>query len=110
MSRQHLSAKTREFIALNGITRCEPCGSSLKFGMVASGKATVYPRFEGSMEWDIAAGHCILAEAGCTITDLVTGTRPRYNKPSLLNNPFIVCAPNVERKTLCIPDLHTSSP
>jgi 3'(2'), 5'-bisphosphate nucleotidase len=108
VSRQHLSAKTREFLAANGITRFEPRGSSLKFGIVASGEATVYPRFEGSMEWDIAAGHCILTEAGCRITDLVTGREPYYNKPSLSNNPFMVCSPQVETKTLSIPDLHTS--
>jgi len=109
VSRQHLTARTREFLTLNGITRSEPRGSSLKFGMVASGKATIYPRFEGSMEWDIAAGHCILNEAGCRMIDLVTGTAPQYNKPSLLNNPFIVCAPHIESETLSIPDLHSSS-
>lgn len=107
VSRQHLSAATREFVMLNGISRCEPCGSSLKFGTVASGKATVYPRFEGSMEWDIAAGHSILAEAGCSIIDLVTGTPPRYNKPLLKNNPFIVCGPRIECKNLSLPASHT---
>jgi 3'(2'), 5'-bisphosphate nucleotidase len=104
VSRQHLTPRTREFLTINGITNFEPRGSSLKFGMVASGKATIYPRFEGSMEWDIAAGQCILTEAGCRIIDLVTGTVPQYNKPSLHNNPFIVCAPHIESKTLSIPD------
>ncbi len=108
VSRQHLTARTREFLTRNGITKSEPRGSSLKFGMVASGKATIYPRFEGSMEWDIAAGQCILTEAGCRIIDLVTGRVPQYNKPSLHNNPFIVCAPHIESETLSIPDLHTS--
>lgn len=108
VSRQHLTARTREFLTRNGITRVEPRGSSLKFGMVASGKATIYPRFEGSMEWDIGAGQCILTEAGCRIIDLVTGTAPHYNKPSLLNNPFIVCAPHIKSETLSMPDLHTS--
>jgi 3'(2'), 5'-bisphosphate nucleotidase len=109
VSRQHLSAMTQRFLKINGITQFEPRGSALKFGMVASGKATIYPRFEGSMEWDIAAGQCILAEAGCHFIDLVTGTAPLYNKPSLLNNPFIACAPHIDSKTLSIPELHTSS-
>jgi 3'(2'), 5'-bisphosphate nucleotidase len=108
VSRQHLSATTKEFLQMNGITDVEPKGSALKFGIVAAGRATVYPRFEGSMEWDIAAGHTIVTEAGCRIVDLVTGTVPVYNKPSLFNNPFIVCAPHVERKTLNIPDINTS--
>jgi 3'(2'), 5'-bisphosphate nucleotidase len=108
VSRQHLSAKTKEFLRINGITDVEPRGSALKFGIVASGKATVYPRFEGSMEWDTAAGQVIITEAGCRIFDLLTGTVPVYNKPSLVNNPFIVCAPHIERKTLSIPDINTS--
>jgi 3'(2'), 5'-bisphosphate nucleotidase len=108
VSRQHLTVRTREFLKINGINKSEPKGSALKFGMVASGKATIYPRFEGSMEWDIAAGQCILTESGCRIVDLVTGDSPRYNKPSLLNNPFIAYAPYIESKTLSIPDLHTS--
>jgi 3'(2'), 5'-bisphosphate nucleotidase len=108
VSRQHLSATTREFLRINGITETGQRGSALKFGIVASGKATVYPRFEGSMEWDIAAGHAIVTEAGCRIFDLVTGTAPVYNKPSLANNPFIVCAPQIERKTLNIPGINTS--
>jgi len=108
VSRQHLSAPTREFLRMNGITETEQRGSALKFGIVASGKATIYPRFEGSMEWDIAAGQVIITEAGCRIVDLVTGTAPVYNKPSLANNPFIVCAPHIERKTLNIPGINIS--
>jgi 3'(2'), 5'-bisphosphate nucleotidase len=108
VSRQHLSAPTREFLRMNGITETGQRGSALKFGVVASGKATVYPRFEGSMEWDIAAGQVIVTEAGCRIVDLVTGTEPVYNKPSLANNPFIVCGPQVETKTLNIPGINTS--
>ncbi len=108
VSRQHLSAGTREFLRMNGITEVEQRGSALKFGAVASGKATVYPRFEGSMEWDTAAGQVIVTEAGCRIFDLVTGTGPAYNKPSLVNNPFIVCGPQIERKNLSIPDINSS--
>ena len=108
VSRQHLTARTEEFLTINGITRCEPRGSSLKFGMVASGIASIYPRFEGSMEWDIAAGQCILTEAGCWIIDLITGKPPQFNKLSLFNNPFIASAPHIQSKTLSIPDLHTS--
>lgn len=105
VSRQHLTDTTREFMNANGITEFVMKGSSLKFGTVASGKATIYPRFEGSMEWDIAAGHAILAEAGCQITDLVTGKPPDYNKPDLHNNPFIACSPEIDIGNLNIPGM-----
>lgn len=104
ISRQHLSHTGREFLALNGITDVEQKGSSLKFGILAEGRATLYPRFEGSMEWDIAAGHIIATEAGCRIVDLVTGREPTYNKESLFNNPFIAFAPHVDYAGLKFPD------
>ena len=103
VSRQHLSQTTIDFLTKNGITRFAPKGSCLKFGVVASGRANIYPRFEGSMEWDIAAWHIIITESGCHIIDLVTGTSPRYNKPSFLNNPFIVYTPDIRYEKLSIP-------
>lgn len=90
-SRFHLSQVDKAFNEANNITDMIQVGSSLKFGLVASGKATLYVRFQGSMEWDIAAGHCIVKEAGCMIRDLATGKEPEYNKESLVNNYFIVC-------------------
>jgi 3'(2'), 5'-bisphosphate nucleotidase len=105
VSRQHLNDTTREFLRINDINKFVKKGSSLKFGTVASGEATIYPRFEGSMEWDIAAGHAILTEAGCRITDLVTGKPPVYNKPSLRNNPFIACSPQIDSGNLNIPEM-----
>jgi 3'(2'), 5'-bisphosphate nucleotidase len=105
VSRQHLSQITIDFLDKNGITRFAPKGSCLKFGIVASGRANIYPRFEGSMEWDIAAGHIIITESGCHIIDLVTGTDPQYNKRSFLNNPFIVYTPNIKYEKLSIPKI-----
>lgn len=107
-SRQHLSDTDREFLSLNGITDVEQKGSSLKFGILAEGRATLYPRFVGSMEWDIAAGHIIATEAGCRVVDLVTGQEPAYNKESLFNNPFIAFAPHVDYAGLRFPDFKGS--
>jgi len=42
------------------------------------------------MEWNTAAGHCIVEEAGGSMTDF-TGVPLKYNKLDLLNPPFIVC-------------------
>jgi 3'(2'), 5'-bisphosphate nucleotidase len=105
VSRQHLNKTTREFLRVNGNNEFVKKESSLKFGTVTSGKAMLYPRFEGSMEWDIAAGHVILAEAYCSLTDLVTGKPPAYNKPSLRNNPFIASAPRIDIGNLNIPGI-----
>jgi adenylylsulfate kinase len=63
-------------------------GSSLKLCLVAEGAAHLYPRFGKTMEWDIAAAHCVVTEAGGTVTDLA-GTPLKYNKPNLLNPDFI---------------------
>lgn len=63
-------------------------GSSLKICLIAEGLADVYPRLGPTSEWDTAAGHCILSEAGGAIVD-VAGLSLRYNsKPSLLNPNF----------------------
>ena len=44
------------------------CGSALKFCKVAEGEADLYPRFGPTSEWDIAAGHAIIAAAGGVMT------------------------------------------
>jgi 3'(2'), 5'-bisphosphate nucleotidase len=64
-------------------------GSSLKFCLVAEGAAHLYPRLGPTMEWDTAAGQCVVEMAGGAVTDL-QGRALMYNKPDLLNPPFIV--------------------
>jgi len=64
-------------------------GSTLKICVVAEGEADLYPRLGPTSEWDTAAAHIIIEEAGGHITDLL-GHPLRYNtKDSLLNPPFI---------------------
>ncbi len=64
-------------------------GSSLKFCLIANGNADIYPRFGPTSEWDIAAGHIILNEAGGKILTL-SNKEIKYNqKESLLNPEFI---------------------
>ena len=64
-------------------------GSSLKFCEIAEGKADIYPRFGPTSEWDIAAGHLILEEAGGYIRD-TNDNKILYNtKESLINPEFI---------------------
>lgn len=64
-------------------------GSALKFFDLAVGKADLYARFGPTMEWDIAAGHCILRELGGEILSVDENRPLTYNKESLYNPPFI---------------------
>jgi 3'(2'), 5'-bisphosphate nucleotidase len=63
-------------------------GSSLKFGLLASGLADVYPRYGRTMEWDTAAGQAVLEAAGGTVCD-TAGQPLRYGKPGFENPHFI---------------------
>lgn len=65
-------------------------GSSLKFSVMAEGKADCYPRFAPTMEWDTAAGQAICEAVGLHVISKDTGTELLYNKQSLLNPSFLV--------------------
>lgn len=69
VSRSHLDEKTKAWLAGHNIARTISAGSSLKFCLLAEGKADVYPRFGRTMEWDTAAGHAVLAAAGGCVLD-----------------------------------------
>lgn len=89
-SRSHMSPETQEFVDKLDSPEIVSKGSSLKLLMVASGEADVYPRFGPTMEWDTAAAHVIVTEAGGKVmkTDMVNPVV--YNKEDLLNPFFIV--------------------
>ncbi|GAB5472911.1 MAG: 3'(2'),5'-bisphosphate nucleotidase CysQ [Maribacter sp.] len=65
-------------------------GSSLKFCLVAEGKADVYPRFAPTMEWDTAAGQAICNAVGLSVISQDTNEELLYNKENLLNPFFLV--------------------
>jgi 3'(2'), 5'-bisphosphate nucleotidase len=69
VSRSHLTPDTETFLQrLQDPPRLR-VGSSLKFAMLASGLADVYPRIALTSEWDTAAGHALLdAAGGCVLT------------------------------------------
>ena len=67
-SRSHLDPATQVFLdGLEPIAR-ERSGSALKFCLVAEGSADVYPRLATTCEWDVAAGHAVVAAAGGAVT------------------------------------------
>lgn len=70
-------------------------GSSIKFCLVAEGKADVYPRLGPTMEWDTAAGQLIATEAGAQVLVWDTGAPIIYNRENLLNPNFIVKNPSL---------------
>ncbi len=86
-SRSHPSAELETYLATLHVASRLPAGSSLKFGLVAEGKAHLYPRLGPTMEWDVAAGDCVYryASAGeARASPLV------YNTPSLKQQSFVL--------------------
>ena len=67
-----------------------PAGSALKFCLVAEGKADLYPRFGPTMEWDTAAGHCVVEQSGGAVVRMTEKTPLVYNKKDL-HNPHFIC-------------------
>ena len=78
-SRSHADAQTELFLAALPIAERRCAGSSLKFCILAEGKADVYPRFGPTMEWDTAAGDAVLRAAGGAVLD-ESGVLLRYGK------------------------------
>lgn len=83
-SRSHSSEDERGKLTGLGVTESISVGSSLKFCMVAEGKAHLYYRHGPTWEWDTGAGHAIAGRAGASVTGL------NYNKKVLKNSSFLV--------------------
>ncbi len=96
-SRSHMSPETEAYIhglrKQHGDIAFISAGSSLKFCLVAEGRADVYPRFAPTMEWDTAAGQAIVECAGGAVLRTDTPKPLEYNKETLLNPYFLVFAP-----------------
>ena len=89
-SRSHMNDETRDFINALRNPQLVSAGSSLKFMLLASGQADVYPRYAPTMEWDTAAAHAVVKEAGFEVTQYGTDNPLVYNKENLLNPYFLV--------------------
>jgi len=86
-SRSHQGDSLKAFLARLGEHEIVSMGSSLKICLVAEGAADVYPRLGLTSEWDTAAAHCVVEQAGGSLTDLEM--KPlRYNTKDSLLNPF----------------------
>lgn len=89
-SRSHGSEEEDLVMKKYGINNFISVGSSLKFCMVAEGRADLYYRHGPTMEWDTAAGQAILEAAGGAVYHGDSTDHPfRYNKENLLNGSFL---------------------
>jgi len=91
-SKSHFNQATADYLE-QAIGACGyvAVGSSLKFCILAEGRADIYPRLSPTSEWDTAAGHAVLLAAGGRV-DGLDGTSLLYGKTAFLNNGFCATA------------------
>ena len=94
-SKSHRDQATDDYIAKYQVKDMTSAGSSLKFCLVATGEADLYPRLGRTMEWDTAAGHAVLAGAGGKVVRFDDHTSLKYGKDGYANPYFIAYAPEV---------------
>lgn len=98
-SKSHRDAATDDYIAKYQTADMKSAGSSLKFCLVATGEADIYPRVGRTMEWDTAAGHAVLLGAGGDVVRFDDHTPLGYGKSDYANPFFIAYAPGVDLKS-----------
>lgn len=94
-SKSHRDQATDDYIARYRVRDMTSAGSSLKFCLVATGEADLYPRLGRTMEWDTAAGDAILRGAGGQVVRFDDHKPLAYGKPGYENPFFIAYAPGV---------------
>ena len=92
-SRSHRTPETDAYLARYPVAELVSVGSSLKFCLLAEGKADLYPRMGPTMEWDTAAGHAVLLAAGGAVIG-PDGMPLRYGKPEY-RNPWFVASGSI---------------
>lgn len=97
-SKSHRDQATDDYIAKYNVKDMTSAGSSLKFCLVATGEADIYPRVGRTMEWDTAAGHAVLSGAGGDVVRFDDHTPLRYGKDGFANPFFIAFAAGTELK------------
>jgi 3'(2'), 5'-bisphosphate nucleotidase len=94
-SKSHRDAATDAYIARYKVKDMTSAGSSLKFCLVATGEADLYPRLGRTMEWDTAAGDAVLRGAGGMVVRFDDHKPLGYGKAGWDNPFFIAYAPGV---------------
>jgi 3'(2'), 5'-bisphosphate nucleotidase len=97
-SKSHRDKATDDYISGYAVKDMTSAGSSLKFCLLATGEADLYPRLGRTMEWDTAAGDAVLRGAGGLVVRFDDHRPLVYGKP-LYENPFFIAhAPGVQLK------------
>ena len=94
-SKSHRDQATDDYIAKYAVQDMKSAGSSLKFCLVATGEADLYPRVGRTMEWDTAAGHAVLNGAGGAVVRFDDLEPLTYGKPGYENPHFIAHAKGI---------------
>ena len=94
-SKSHRDQATDDYIGQYAVRDMTSAGSSLKFCLVATGEADLYPRLGRTMEWDTAAGDAVLRGAGGEMVRYDDHAPFTYGKPGFENPFFIAYAPGV---------------
>jgi 3'(2'), 5'-bisphosphate nucleotidase len=97
-SKSHRDAATDAWIARYAVADFKSAGSSLKFCLVATGEADLYPRLGPTMEWDTAAGEAVLRAAGGDVVEFESREPMRYGRAGRRNPFFIAYSPGVALK------------
>ena len=92
ISRSHAKSDTKlqAYLQQMGEHQTAAIGSSLKFCLVAEGKAQLYPRFGPTNIWDTGAGHAVALAAGAYVRDWQGNTLDYTPRESFLNPGFCV--------------------
>jgi len=100
-SRSHRGSSLDAFLTRVGDADMVPMGSSLKFCVVAEGRADVYPRLGPTSEWDTAAAQAVVEQAGGKVLEL-DGKPLSYNRKSEILNPWFVVVGAADRDWLAL--------
>lgn len=97
-SKSHRDQATDDYIGKYSVRDMTSAGSSLKFCLVATGEADLYPRLGRTMEWDTAAGQAVLSGAGGAVVRFDDHTPLAYGKSGFENPFFVALTPSVDLK------------
>ncbi|MEO3414623.1 3'(2'),5'-bisphosphate nucleotidase CysQ [Roseovarius sp. CAU 1744] len=97
-SKSHRDQATDDYIGKYAVKDMKSAGSSLKFCLIATGEADIYPRVGRTMEWDTAAGHAVLHGAGGKVVRFDNHQPLTYGKDGYANPFFIAYSPQVDLK------------
>lgn len=96
-SRRHGGEELEKFLLQLSSYKLLNAGSALKICLVADGSADFYPRLGPTSEWDTAAGHAIINNAGGMLCDEQYRLFQYNKRDTLLNESFIVCHQDAPR-------------